>query len=83
MLSGINRTRQSSNSSSGQWGDHPAEPDSLCGRGHRCQRDPRVGHVDHGLHVAQVVPDEDSVPARLVRLGGQACDHRRVGKRIE
>ena len=64
-------------------GDQRAEPDSLGGAGHRCQRDPRVGHVDHWLHVAQVVPDEDSVPARLLRLGGQLRGDRRVGQRIE
>jgi hypothetical protein len=66
-----------------EWGDHRAEPDSLGGGGHRCQRDPRVGHVDHGLLVAQVVPDEHSVPARLLRLGRQARDDRRVGQLIE
>ena len=66
-----------------EWGDQRAEPDSLGGRGHSRKRDPRVGYVDHGLLVAQVVPDEDSVLARLLRLSGQARDDRRISQRIE
>ena len=36
----------------------------------------QVGHVDHGLLVAQVVPDEDSVPARLLRLASEVIEDR-------
>ena len=49
-------------------------PDPFGRGGHRRQRDPRVGHVHHGLLPAQAVPDEDSVPAGPLRLGREARD---------
>ena len=53
------------------------------GRGQGGKREPRGGAGPARLLKAQVVPDEDSVPARLLGLGGQARDDRGVSQRIE
>jgi hypothetical protein len=63
--------------------DHGAEPDALGGGSDRRQRDLWVGHASHRLLPAQLVPDEDAVPAGLLRLGGQPGDHGRVGELVE
>ena len=67
----------------GEGRDHGAEPHPFGGGGDRRQRDPRVGHLPDRRPPAQVVPDEDPVPAGLLRLGGQTGDHGRVGELVE
>jgi len=53
----------------GKRGDHWAEPDAVGRGGDRGQRDPRVGHVHDWLGPPKLVPDEESVPSGLLRLG--------------
>jgi hypothetical protein len=67
----------------GEGRDHGAEPHPFGGSGDRRQRDRRIGHLPDGRPPAQVVPDEDPVPAGLLRLGGQTGDHNRVGQLVE
>jgi hypothetical protein len=67
----------------GERRDHGAEPHPVGGGRDRRQRDPRIGHVPDRGPPAQVVPDEDPVPAGLLRLGGQTGHHHRVGEVVE
>jgi hypothetical protein len=68
---------------SGQRRHHRAEPDALGGGGHGRQRDPWVRHRCDGLAPAHVIPDEEPVPAELLRLGSQTGDQRGIGELVE
>ena len=59
------------------------ESDPLGGCRDRRQRDLGVPHRRHRLAPADVVPDEESIPAGLLRLAGETRDDRRIGQWVE
>jgi hypothetical protein len=67
----------------GQRRGHRPEPQPLCDGGGRRQGDPRVGHLPHRRVPAQVIPDEEPVPAGFLGLGGQPGHHQWVGELVE
>jgi hypothetical protein len=76
VVDGHALTRHLPRPAPGKWGEQGADADAFSAHREGRQHDPWVVHVVARLGVAvevYAVPVEDTVPARLLGLGGQCC----------